>query len=322
MRRLVFLALACAACGSSASSGDDDTPPPDAAPDTELQPDAPAVDMSEIPTGCLTERSTVDRADDSSLDQVRFLYVVPSDIPDGGLDTNGKICNSIRAVATWFHNQTGSYLRLDTQGGLIDIGFVRLTKTDAEMRGNDAQNQTVEQGIGYVRERIERELTTAGLIGTNKLYGVFYDGTSSWSCGGGAYPPMIEARVGAMYLRAIPSGQSVACGSSFAWGQASLVPSYIDYGILHELMHSMGIVAATSPNQQSFGHVYDTAQVKPNTDLMYTPRPGMPDPGWATYGLLHIDLGGDDYFHAGDVDLAKMSLLSPLPDGATRPAGW
>lgn len=316
MRLSLAALLACAACG------DDGDTRPDAAPDMEVMPDAPAVDMSEIPAGCVVDRAMGDRPDDSSYDQIRFLYVVPSDVADSGLDTSGKICNSIRAVATWFHAQTGSYLRIDTAGGLIDIGFLRLAKTDVEMRGNDASNNTIDNGIAFVRERIEREMVAAGLVATNKLYGVFYDGTSSWSCGGGAYPPVIEARVGAMYLRAIPPGQSVACGSSFPWGQASLVPNYIDYGILHELVHSMGIVASTSPNQHSSGHVFDSTQAKPNTDLMYSPRPSMPDPGWATYGNLFIDLGGDDYFHAGDVDLAKMSLLSPLPDAPIRPLGW
>jgi hypothetical protein len=125
-----------------------------------------------------------------------------------------------------------------------------------------------------------------------------------------------------MYLQAIPTGLSQTCGSSFPWGQASLVPQYVDYGILHELVHSMGIVAMSSPHQHSTGHVFDLGAANPNTDLMYSPRPSMPDPGWATNTGLVIDINSDDYYNAGAVDLATMSLLSPLPTGAVRPTGW
>jgi hypothetical protein len=321
MRALSLVALvAAAACGDDAASM------PDAGPggggDGDIDPDGDIVEMTEVPTGCVADRVTTDRPDDTSLDQIRFLYVVPSDGADNALDTNGKICNSVRAVATWFHAQTDSYIRIDTQGGLIDVGFVRLTKTDVQMRGNDPNNNTIESGNAFVRERIERELIAKGLIASNKLYGVYYDGTSTYACGGGAYPPLIKERVGAMYLKAIPIGLSQACGDTLPWGQASLVPNYIDYGIFHELVHSMGIVSMTSPHQHSSGHVYDLGATKPNSDLMYSPRPSMADPGWATTTGLVVDINSDDYYHAGASDLATMSLLSPLPSGAVRPIGW
>jgi hypothetical protein len=320
MRALIAALLACAACGDDAG-----TVMPDAGTNVDgdggVDGDA-GPDLTEVPTGCVADRATTDRPDDSGLDQIRYLYVVPSDGADNAHDTSGKICNSVRGVATWFHAQTGSYLRIDTQGGLIDIGFVRLTKTDVQMRGNDPNNGTIANGTAFVRERIEQELEAMGLIADNKLYGVYYDGTSSYACGGCAYPPLIKARVGAMYLQAIPIGLTQPCGAVLPWGQASLVPNYVDYGTLHELVHSMGIVASTSPHQHSTGHVYDLGAPNPNTDLMYSPRPSMADPGWATTSGLVIDINSDDYYNAGDVDLATMSLLSPLPSGAVRPNGW
>jgi hypothetical protein len=319
LSRLAALVAAVAACGDDAG-----TSMPDANGDVDgdIGPDADIVEMTEVPTGCVADRVTSDRADDSPLDQIRFLYVVPSDGADRAYDTGGKICNSVRAVATWFHAQTDSYVRIDTQGGLIDIGFVRLTKTDVQMRGNDPNNNTIDNGTAFVRERIERELDTMGLIASNKLYGVYYDGTSTYACGGGAYPPLIKERVGAMYLKAIPIGLSQACGDTLPWGQPSLVPNYIDYGILHELVHSMGIVSMSSPHQHTSGHVYDLGAAKPSSDLMYSPRPSMADPGWATTSGLVIDINSDDYYHAGESDLATTSLLSPLPANAVRPIGW
>lgn len=281
----------------------------------------PAVIDGAIPDVCTTTRSEVDLADDSDLDQIRALYVITSDGPDFAHDTDGSICNSLRAAATWFHDQTGQFLRFDTVDGALDIGFARLPRTDAQMHGTDPGNHTIEDGHAFVRDRIERELVTA----PNKLYAVFYEGTSSYACGAGAYPPLIPGRVGTMYLRAMPPGQAVPCGDSYPWGQPSLVPGYVDYAILHELVHSLGFVRETSPHQHTTGHVFDLDQPKPGRDLMYSPRLGMPDPFWDVLdpdGLL-IDLGNDDYYGTGAADdLAASSLLAPLPVDAHRPDGW
>ncbi|MEO8702947.1 MAG: hypothetical protein ABI867_23075 [Kofleriaceae bacterium] len=311
--RWPVLACAVVACGGDPALG------PDAAPTSDADL---GVDIVAIPGGCTLDRSEDDRPDDHGYDQIRVLYVTASDGSDESHDTNGQICNSIRAVATWFHAQTGSYLRFDTTGGLLDIGFARLGKTDAAMRGTDPANETIETGIAFVRERIERELPA---LARNKLYAVYYEGTSSYACGGGAYPPVIFGRVGAMYLRAQPPGESVPCGDSRPWGQPSLVPSYVDYGILHELVHSLGLVPDASPNEHSSGHVFDVAAGEPARDLMYSQRPGMPDPFWGVddpRGLV-IDIGNDDYFNAPTPgDLATSSVIAPLSVNAHRPLGW
>ena len=313
MKAVVAVLVALCACGDDGDTGLE--------PDASI--DAPMTDTSLVPAGCADGRATSDRADDSSLDQIRVLYVLPSDAMDRGRDTDGQICNSVRSVATWFHAQTDVYVRFDTASDLIDVGFVRLAKTDAEMRGTDPNNASIDTGTAFVRERIERELVAMNMIRSNKLYAVFYEGSSVYACGGGAYPPLIDARVGAVYLEGMPPGVTVPCGDSFPWGQASLVPSYIDYAILHELVHSMGIVAQTSPNQHAQGHVYDVSSATPARDLMYAPRTSS-DPAWATNspsGLI-VDINHDDYFGAGDVDMATMSLISPLPSTPHRPAGW
>jgi hypothetical protein len=283
-------------------------------------PPPPPVDEGAIPSACADGRSDVDRPDDSALDQIRVLYVTTSDGPDNARDTDGRICNSIRAGATWFHDQTGQFLRFDTEGGLLDIGFVKLPITDEAMRGTDPGNQTLDLGHAFVRERIERELA----IAPNKLYAVFYEGTSLYACGGGAYPPLIIGRVGAMYLRAQPPGTVEPC-DTLPWGRETLVPGYVDYGILHEVVHSLGLVPPSSVNQHTVGHVYDVNAPAPERDLMYSPRPGMPDPFWAVTdpaGLV-LDLNSDDYYDTGTADdLATSSLIAPLPVNAHRPIGW
>jgi hypothetical protein len=306
MRQLSVIGLVLCACGA------EPVPAPDAGDDPGL-----GDDIAAIPAGCLGDRATEDRRDDHGFDQIRVLYVIPADGVDRALDTSGQICNSVRAIASWFHAQTGAHLRWDTAGGLVDIGFVRLTASDAEMRGNDPGNATIATGIAFVRERIERAMAP---LAPNKLYAVYYDGTSSYSCGGGAWPPLIVGRVGAMYLAAQPPGQAVPCGDSRPWGRGDLVPGYIDYGMLHELVHSLGLAPDTAPNEHSTGHVFDESAAAPNTDLMYSQRPGRPDPFWAVddpAGLV-LDLGGDDYAE----ELASSSIVAPLPDDAHRPIGW
>ncbi|HEY5925953.1 MAG TPA: hypothetical protein VIV11_29900 [Kofleriaceae bacterium] len=319
MRALIVIGV-LAACGDDGPGTNLDAAGPDGPlADANLNPDNPL-----IPAGCVAERGMTDRADDYGLDQIRILYVVPQDGMDRMRDTNGQICNSVRGFATWFHSQSPAYLRFDTMGGLVDIGFVRLTKTDAAMRGTDPNNTSVATGTAFVRNRIELELEAMGMIAENKLYGVYYEGSSVYACGGGAYPPLIIDRVGAMYLGGIPPGVMPNCSDVRPWGQASLVPNYVDYGMLHELVHSMGIVPASAPNEQSQGHVFDGTAAEPSRDLMYSPRTTQ-DPGWAidAAGGLMLDINNDDYYMtAPALDLAKMSLLAPLPDAATRPIGW
>ena len=250
--------------------------------------------------------------------------MTPSDGAD--LAREGQICNSVRAFATWFHTRSGAYLRFDTVGGAVDIGFVRLSVTDAEMKGTDPGNNSIDTGIAFVRERIERELGARGMIAPNKLYAVYYEGSSSWACGAGAWPPLITARVGAMYLKGVPFGTSIDCGAP-AWGRASLVPGYQDYAMLHEIVHTLGFVPDGAPNEHASGHIFEP--LVPNTarDLMYSPRAQAADPPWGIFeadGPL-LDINSDDYFRTPsttDLDLESSSVIAPLAPDARRPIGW
>lgn len=311
-----------AACGGGGEGDDVDA---DVADVDAPRVDAPDVDLPGIPASCVAGRAEADRGDDSALDQVRVLYILPSDGADRQLDTSGQICNSVRGFATWFHDRSNVYLRFDTMGGELDIGFVRLPVTDVVMRGSDPNNTSIDTGTAFVRERIERELVRMGMIEPNKLYAVYYDGSSFWACGGGAYPPLIIARVGAMYLRGTPGGQTTPCSDVRPWGEPSLVPNYIDYGMLHETVHTLGFAPDAAPNEHATGHVFDATAPDPARDLMYSPRLGMPDPPWnidAAGGLI-LDINNDDYWQpTTGADVAQSSLLSPLPQDPQRPIGW
>lgn len=298
--------------GSSSTTGDDES-------------DTGTLTDDEPPTlpSCPSERSEIDRPDDSPLPQVRVLYVIPADLEDEALDTNDRICNSVRAWTQWLLDETnGRALRLDTADGVLDIGFVRLELDDAIMHGS-SEAADIDTGVAYVRDRIERELVLAGHIDSNKLYAVYYGGTSEYACGGGAYPPVIVDQVAAMYLFGEIPG-FLPCDDE-AWGEPDLVPRYLDIGMLHELTHTLGAVDVLAPNQHASGHTYDADAPAPERDLMYSARAGQADPPWDTPAGLVLDFGRDDYFEHGDpnlVDLARSVFLQPLPADPQLPPAW
>lgn len=236
-------------------------------------------------------RATTDRPDGVSAPQVHLVYAVPADGADRGLDTNGVIAGTVNVWETWLAGQTGGrILRLDTYHGAPDITFVRLPQTDAQLAAAGP----------YVRDKIEADLKANGLIvpGNGKIYAVYYDGASTRSCGGGAWPPVLPGRVAALYLHGAPPDAPPCDTNQFhSPGQA---PGYLDFAMLHELLHTLGFVPSCAPHFTRAGHVSDSP-----TDLMYAgPLPWNP---------TTLDVGHDDYFDAnvpGCQDLSQSPYLT------------
>ena len=230
-----------------------------------------------------------DLPDDFSGNQVHVMYVLPSDGLDEALDTNGTLERSVTAFQKWIAGQAGGQqLRLDTHAGKLDITFYRLNKTDASIASFGA----------FVRDQIESELTAAGFNHPNKVYAVYYGGGSTFSCGGGAWPPELSGRVAALYLKGTPPG-APACSSN-AFAATVDQPGYLEFAMLHEILHTIGIVARCAPHHTLSGHVSDSA-----SDIMYAgPLPWQPS---------LLDVGRDDYFkhdNPGCLDLAKSPYLT------------
>jgi hypothetical protein len=275
MRLILATSLVLGACGSDPPAG------PDASCD-------PAV------------RQTRDRVDDSAEPQVHVIYTVPRDGVDRGLDTSGVLATSVAAWSTWLTAQTGGPgLRLDTCGGLLDITYVALSQTDAELLARGA----------YVRDEIESALQDAGHLEANKLYAVYHDGGSTWACGGGAWPPTLPGRVAAMYLRGTPPGATPCDQNPFAPDEDT--PGYLEYAMLHEIVHTLGLVAECAPNHTRSGHTSEDP-----SDLMYAG-----DQPWTP---SQLDVGRNDYHGHGGAcaDLARSALMSPTPAELWLPAGW
>ncbi len=278
-----------AACSSEAEPSA--TPPADAAPSDDAEIDA-------APPRCTPERTSADRPDDAEgAYQVRVIYAIPSDAKDEEHDVNGRIERSVKGWNEWLGKQTGgTKLRLDTCDGKLDIGFLRMSKTDAVIKAKGP----------YVREAIQAELPRRA----KKMFAVYYGGGSTYSCGGGAWPPELVGHVGAMYLHGTPPGP-IPCDAHEV-GRSDGLVGYFEFGTLHELFHTMGGAATCAPNHFERGHVAGDPK-----DLLYRG-----DQPWAP---ALLDIGNDDYWkhsNADCLDLSKSVFLDPTPEGAMTPPGW
>ena len=234
-------------------------------------------------------RVTTDRPDDISGSQIHIIYAIPSDGTDRALDTNGTLVASVNAWNGWLASQTTGLggLRLDTSGGSLDITFFQDPHTNAEISARGA----------FVRDQLESDLHAAGFNEPGKIYAVYYDGTSTYACGGGAWPPTVPGNVAAMYLHGLPDSPVPCDKNQFAPGGN---PGYLDYAMLHEIMHTMGFVPACAPHAFAAGHVSDSP-----TDLMYA--------GTQPWNPSVLDVGHDDYFKGGItgcLDLANSPYLA------------
>jgi hypothetical protein len=194
-------------------------------------------------------------------------------------------------------------LRLDTYGGQPDVTFVRLTKTD----------EYIASFYAHVREMVERGLSDAGQLDPDKIYIVYYDGTSSYACGGASYPPSLIGQAQVLYLRGLPDGP-VTCGSNPLGAPAATAPNYFDIAALHEFAHGLGLVPLCAPHQYLGGHASDAAN-----DLMWT--------GSQPWDVAHVslDVNRDDYYGHGRTDCPDMQnsvFLAPTVGPTWLPSGW
>jgi hypothetical protein len=148
---------------------------------------------SESPAGpaatSVLPRATVDRPDDRPGPQIHALYVLPGDGADAALDTDGTISASVQNWQNWLKAQTSGFgMRLDTSGGELDVTFFRLAESNAQLAA---------RGV-FIRDAIESALQSAGFNRPGKVYAVYYGGSNTAACGGGAWPPALPGYVAAL----------------------------------------------------------------------------------------------------------------------------
>lgn len=247
------------------------------------------------PADAALPRSAADRLDEVRGPQIHVVYAVPADGQDRRLDETGTLEGSVGSFQAWLAAETGGpTLRFDTYQGSLDVSFLRLTATDATVAARGA----------FVREAVEQELRTAGFDRADRIYAVYYDGSSTYACGGSFWPPQLPGSAVVMYLRGRP-GTAVCESNPFA--PASALPAYWEYSMLHDLLHGLGLVGTCAPHHTLAGHVSDFAN-----DLMWAgSRP------WQFPARL--DLGRDDYYGHGRSDCPDLARSPFLTSNAPPP---
>lgn len=243
-------------------------------------------------------RATGDRPDDFSGPQVHAIYAVPAGGLDHSLDTNGAIATVVANLSTRMRAQTGGRaFRYDTASGELDVTFLPLRQTDAQISSHGA----------FAREALEAEVRDAGLATWDKIYEVFYDGTNTTACGNGVWPPALAGNVVAAYLHAVVAGYAPCDLNPFPTTDGSM--GYWGAAVGHEVMHAIGLVGTCSPNHVLSGHVGDSP-----SDLMYAgPLPWYP---------TTLDVGHDDYFGANVPGCVSLESSAFFDGGTLMPPGW
>jgi hypothetical protein len=240
-------------------------------------------------------RSTTDRLDEARGPQIHVVYSVPADGVDRRLDETGVLEGSVGSFQAWLAAETGgANLRVDTYQGSLDVSFFRLAATDAAVASRGA----------FVREAVESELRGAGFDRRDRIYAVYYDGSSTYACGGAFWPPQLNGNAVVMYLRGRP-GSAVCESNPFA--PATSPPGYWEYSMLHDLLHGLGMVPTCAPHHHLAGHVSDFAN-----DLMWAGSQPWLFPA-------RLDIGRDDYYGHGRTDCADLARSPYLTSNAPPP---
>lgn len=239
-------------------------------------------------------RSTTDRLDEQRGPLIHVIYALPSDAIDRRLDETGQLEGSVASFQAWLAGETGGpNLRMDTYLGALDISFVRLTQDDATIASRGA----------FVREAVQDGIRTAGFEKADRIYAVYYDGSSTYACGGAFWPPTLQGSAVVMYLRGRPPGADC---SQNGFAAAGAPPTYWEYAMLHDLLHGLGLVATCAPNHHLAGHVSDFAN-----DLMWAGSQPWLFPA-------KLDIGRNDYYGHGRTDCPDLAR-SPYLTSAAPP---
>jgi hypothetical protein len=249
-------------------------------------------------------RSEKNRPDDISGYQLQAMYVLPKNGQDLSLDTNGKIATAVATFQQWLATQTSDQrLRFDTYQGALDITFVRLKETDEQIKSQGKK----------VRDIIDDELKSLGFNNPQKLYAVYYGGSSTVSCGAFAWPPGKIGHVAAVFQNGTAKVGRPCDTKNFATDINK--PGYLELEWIHHIIHSLGGAQKCAPHyveKRLPGHVSDSPK-----DLLYE--------GNQPWEPSILDQGHDDYYRhniPGCYDLAKSVFLDPTDKNPLPPPGW
>ncbi len=230
------------------------------------------------PTPRMMERSLVDRKDDVSGPQIHAVYAVASDDEDRELDRHGRVGWSLMATVDWLYDKLGRRLRVDTYEGVVDVTFLRLRETAAQME---------DRNVRALRDAVRAK----AWYSDEKTYAVYYLGPTG-NAGGvkiGNFATVFSDSRGLDRPHYVVARQPDFLGA-------------LENTMAHELFHTMGVVheqCATNPAANGSSHVGDY-----DHDLMAVRRR-------RGRMLTEIDVGNDDYYDH-DIPNCRDAADSPL----------
>lgn len=194
-----------------------------------------------------TEITSTDQVDEVRDEQIHVVYAVPKGETARTQELYPKIANSIAAWQRWLYAETnGHVVKFDTYQGALDITYVELPRTDKDYA---KWNKYKVVEIAKDLDGILKELPS------NKKYMVYLEGgrpydNEYWACG----DTQLDSNVMVQYLLA----PTCFDGKDFAIVDAE--PRYLDYVMIHELVHAEGGVAKDAP-YEIFYHLNSKAYV-------------------------------------------------------------
>jgi len=248
-------------------------------------------------TWCGGDEVAADRSPDlelSSPDQVRFVYVVPSDGPDNFAADASGIATDAAWISEWWQGQDPSRTpRFDRYPfpncpagfGQLDIGFVRLTRQTGDIESSKHPSFDLDRALAGTFLQYQKTI-------------VYYDGPIQDDnlCGAtDSIDPFGSGDVGIAYVFL----DSCSLGPPGS-GETAEVAA-------HELSHNLGAVPHGAPHEcpDNPNHACDDAH-----DLMY---PYISDN--SSLDTVTLDVGRDDYYgHTGPQwDIRNSLWLENLP---------
>lgn len=237
-------------------------------------------------------RSTANQPDDVAGAQVHVIYAVPLGAQDKQLDLSPSLVNMIGSMNLWLAAQTGGrWFKVDTFNGRLDVTYVQLPRSDADYEAFGATK----------RDQIEADLAAAGLIQSEKIYAVQYEGGNPRACAEAPYLPPNPPQVATVaFLQGTPGG--APCESNPYAASQTASPGYREFILLRLLLSTLGFVDPAAPNRNGGGVNNDPR------DLMYE------GPEQWTPGIL--DVSKTNYYNPGGLssgikNLADSPYLTP-----------
>ncbi|MEM7432604.1 MAG: hypothetical protein AAF351_11815 [Pseudomonadota bacterium] len=279
-----------AACGGSGSgnggNGGNNMPPvvpPVAAPSC----------LADVPF--IHDRSLVDRVDDVSGPKLHLVYALPADAADAELDINGQIQTEMEVALRWLREQTGRCMRVDTFDDAVDVTFVRFSRTNQQMRTDP----------DFVDQTVALEFEALGLDDPEKVYVVYYGGsTDNGGCGGAAAigGPAMQYLVN----QNVTDGPLTSCPffTFVAGPDANFRGSWAAVAV-HEAFHSLGMVPTCAPDHDD-QHPLHLETI--SSDLM-----AFDGTGFSTYTL---DANRSEYYGHSNIGCPDLSASAIWEDAA------